>query len=1116
MGMHVFAQQAPTITAPGASLNGTTSNQFWSRAGNTNGLGLNNIFGTLWNSPIYTVTDAAYRMKLNGTFTAPGGTNPQYGINGYPFGNSNTSTNTSGYLLLGSDVSSIYTNMGAFSQLHLNGLNSGVIQVFGYRPWMKTGVTLTDNSDLSYMGIRQVGSGSDITETTIVWSDNAGSSSGPDEFALRYTQGGGSTYNPNMADPDDMDGRHIARFTGEGAMGLGNTFGINVTASIAANYARPKSLLHQSFQFDGANAFEGNGFHQITYRRAFGSPSELIGQGEESTDGLRLGIDNQVFSTGGQDYLNSYLRWQERSSFIIQTEDGDDSNIENSERIRITSMGALVDNYGANYLGALGSLRNRTRIGISANGASPVTKPMSLLHLGFDSPVSSGWRDWMDIGTYTTNGNDNMYIGLKRASDDPQNDRFDAIVNWGDNISANPSSANGPDNLRFVFTSNASGSGPAVSNDGLEGMRMTPTTVGVFTGVGGTPTTNPYGPLNSSENATATLEINAWGTATAVNGGNSGLRFTNLNTTSLPVANPGAGYLSVDADGDVIYTYGSAIPGAACGSPANTGNLTANTRLNLSNNNYYFNNETTLANPTYNRVAVGYNCTPALPAKFNVLQKELSSIAFNSIGSHTQTLDIGTQQGQYFIGDRGLSNGVQTIGRITNNGGYFTGANSEINYGVRGEAYRGSYTASPSLSYGGYFTSNDSYSSYGVRASSINPTTGGIAYGIYASADGGNITRAGFFEGLIQTTASYIQTSDSMFKINVNKLSGSLKSLLTLNPVSYSMDSANYPQMNFDDHLQFGYIAQDVEDVFPNLVYESYRPSDLDSLGNPVDSAVTYKSLNYNGFIAVNTQAIIELNKKVDGITLSDQTVKTNIQDLTGSLDKVLDMRGVSYDWNHTVHPELNLDSVNHVGFIAQEIAQIDSRLTYLADDSLLHVEYDKVVPILAEAIQDLNDSIGVRDSIITVLITENSAQQATIDDLNNRLTQLENCLSGILPYLCQLSNSAIQANTPAAQEEVRKNLNVTLSNRNTIVLDQNVPNPFAEQTIINFSIPETVKKAQIHFYDGNGRFMNSVEVTERGLGSVTVFGSDLSTGVYTYTLVADGQVVATKKMMKQ
>jgi hypothetical protein len=415
---------------------------------------------------------------------------------------------------------------------------------------------------------------------------------------------------------------------------------------------------------------------------------------------------------------------------------------------------------------------------------------------------------------------------------------------------------------------------------------------------------------------------------------------------------------------------------------------------------------------------------------------------------------------------------------------------------------------------------------YGVF-SDVLSTTANYTIGVYSNIYGNVSTnpqnRAGYFVGPVEATGFITTPSDQQFKTNVNPLNGSLKSIQGLKPVSYYMDNVNYSQFGFDSNLQFGFIAQEVETVFPNLVHESLHPAQYDSLGVQTFPAVPYKSLNYNAMIPVNTMAIIELNQKVDRATLSDQTMKTNVQDLTGSLDKVLDMRGVSYDWDHTVNPEMNLDSVNHVGFIAQEIAQIDPRLTYLADDSLLHIEYDKVVPILAEAIEELNGKVENRDSIIEVqqttintLVTENSVQQATIEDLNNRLSQLENCLSGILPYLCQLSHSAIQANTPETQEEVRKNLNVTLSNRNAIVLDQNVPNPFAEQTIINFSIPETVKKAQIHFYDGNGRFMNSVEVTERGLGSVTVFGSDLSTGVYTYTLVADGQVVATKKMMKQ
>ncbi len=57
----VYAQQTPTGT-PGNSSD-------WRRGGNLAappGLGgTNNIFGTMWNSPIYTVTNGVTRMRLN-------------------------------------------------------------------------------------------------------------------------------------------------------------------------------------------------------------------------------------------------------------------------------------------------------------------------------------------------------------------------------------------------------------------------------------------------------------------------------------------------------------------------------------------------------------------------------------------------------------------------------------------------------------------------------------------------------------------------------------------------------------------------------------------------------------------------------------------------------------------------------------------------------------------------------------------------------------------------------------------------------------------------------------------------------------------------------------------
>ena len=39
--------------------------------------------------------------------------------------------------------------------------------------------------------------------------------------------------------------------------------------------------------------------------------------------------------------------------------------------------------------------------------------------------------------------------------------------------------------------------------------------------------------------------------------------------------------------------------------------------------------------------------------------------------------------------------------------------------------------------------------------------------------------------------------------------------------------------------------------------------------------------------------------------------------------------------------------------------------------------------------------------------------------------------------------------------------------------------------------------------------------IESRGEGSLVVFASDLSSGLYTYTLVCDGKVIDTKKMVK-
>src|SRR3989338_4778019 len=257
-GASAYAQQVPTNTDPVGNLSGRNSEQFWSRAGNTNLNGTNNVFGTIFNSPIYTITDGTNRTKLNGRFT-PGGVSGQYTINGYTFGNTQQTVNTSGYMLIGVDGNSItdnlglYNRKGAFSLLHLNGATaSNNYQEFGFRPWMKTGVTFTANRDLSYMGLRALGNIEDVTETTIAWSDNNDPNApGPDDMVFRFTSGGAGTtvINNDFSLNGDLDGLHVSRFTGSGLMGLGNTFGVNVGVPAGVVYNNPQSLLHMSYQY---------------------------------------------------------------------------------------------------------------------------------------------------------------------------------------------------------------------------------------------------------------------------------------------------------------------------------------------------------------------------------------------------------------------------------------------------------------------------------------------------------------------------------------------------------------------------------------------------------------------------------------------------------------------------------------------------------------------------------------------------------------------------------------------------------------------------------------------------------------------------------------------------
>ncbi len=80
--------------------------------------------------------------------------------------------------------------------------------------------------------------------------------------------------------------------------------------------------------------------------------------------------------------------------------------------------------------------------------------------------------------------------------------------------------------------------------------------------------------------------------------------------------------------------------------------------------------------------------------------------------------------------------------------------------------------------------------------------------------------------------------------------------------------------------------------------------------------------------------------------------------------------------------------------------------------------------------------------------------------------------------------------------------------------LFQNSPNPFTEETTIKYFLNENISSATIYVYDMTGKQLRNYKLQPIGSGEIIINGGDLDSGMYMYSLVADGQLIGTKQML--
>jgi len=81
-------------------------------------------------------------------------------------------------------------------------------------------------------------------------------------------------------------------------------------------------------------------------------------------------------------------------------------------------------------------------------------------------------------------------------------------------------------------------------------------------------------------------------------------------------------------------------------------------------------------------------------------------------------------------------------------------------------------------------------------------------------------------------------------------------------------------------------------------------------------------------------------------------------------------------------------------------------------------------------------------------------------------------------------------------------------------MLYQNVPNPFNETTIIQYSLSDDINNAQILIFNMQGTLIKSYTNLGKTTGEISINGGEFNAGMYMCSLIANGKEIDTKRMI--
>jgi len=488
----------------------------------------------------------------------------------------------------------------------------------------------------------------------------------------------------------------------------------------------------------------------------------------------------------------------------------------------------------------------------------------------FYAPTQA-YRGWMRNGITMTGNADMGYMGQKYLA----NDRTDMVLHWSNDAGT---MAFAPDRLRIMFTTLEDGAlSGATSFEGLEAARFYPPRANeVFMGLGDFFAGNLVDPINITE-PTERFDV--------LNG--------RVRIRQLPEdeeTEDAYRVMVVDNTADPLERGVVKWVDPATLVPADR-----EWSMNAASPNHVY-TAVGAADPDCpddaEAVGIGYDLSQIAPAGKLAVHSETFKIGVdvdvsmvttevrgvNVLATGGTDFDYGVfsevqsnakrSRGVYGASSGATYYGIGGLFVSGDNATYTTGAQGHVKSGQdHGFGVLGTCISKAKLNVGvrGHiYSANENGGSYFYRVqgvSDVDPLSGQLACGVRGEAvtlPGVNSWAVFSSGNQFSTTGSSWTPSDVKLKTDIQTLQNALGIVMQLQPKSYRYRHEEFPHLHLATESQYGFLAQELEEVQPQMVRDVHFPAEMDSTGAELQTAMDLKAVKLDGMVPLVIAAIKE------------------------------------------------------------------------------------------------------------------------------------------------------------------------------------------------------------------------------------------------------------------